>query len=69
MKRLVEEEHVDPSYAGLCCASEFGHLDIVKYFVEEKKCNVECRDPLGQTPLQYATRGGRLTVVKYLIEE
>ena len=69
VKRLVEEEHVDPSYAGLCYASEFGHLDIVKYFLEERKCNVECRDPLGQTPLHYATRGGRLAVVKYLIEE
>ena len=66
---MVEERHVDPSYAGLCYASESGHLYIVKYFVEERKCNVECRDPLGQTPLQYATRGGRLAIVKYLIEE
>ena len=69
VKRLVEEEHVDPSYAGLCYASESGHLDIVKYFVEEIKCNVECMDPLRQKPLQYAARGGGLTVVKYLIEE
>ena len=69
MKRLVEERHVDPSYKGLCYASYFGHLDIVKYFVEERKCNIECKDQLGQTPLHYAAAQGRLAIVKYLIEE
>ena len=69
MKKLVEERHVNPSYEGLCCASESGHLDIVKYFVEERKCNIECKDPLGQTPLHYAAAKGRLATVKYMIEE
>ena len=68
MKRLVEERHVDPCYAGLCCASEFGHLDIVKYFVEERNWNIEFKDPFGQTPLHYAARNGRLAIVKYMIE-
>ena len=69
MKRLVEERHVDPSYKGLCYASQYGQLDIVKYFVEERKCNIECKDPFGQTPLHYAAMWGRLAVVKYMIEE
>ena len=69
MKRLVEERHVDPSYKGLCCASQYGHLDIVKYFVEERQCNVECKDPFGQTPLHFAAVHGRLALVKYMIEE
>ena len=69
VKRLVEEEHVDPSYKGLHHASEYGHLDIVKYFVEERNCNIKCKDPFGQMPLHYAAAGGRLAVVKYMIEE
>ena len=69
VKRLVEEEHVDPSYKGVCCASQSGHLDIVKYFVEERKCNVECKDQFGITPLHYAAAGGRLAIVKYMIKE
>ena len=69
MKRLVEERHVNPSYKGLCYASESGYLDIVKYFVEERKCSIECKDQFGQTPLHYAATWGRLAVVKYMIEE
>ena len=69
MKRLVEERHVDPSCKGLCFASESGHLDIVKYFVEERKCNIEFNDPFGQMPLHYAAAGGKLALVKYMIEE
>ena len=51
------------------CACHFGHLDIVKYFVEERNCNLECRNGDGDHPLHDAVRGGNLNVVKYLIEE
>ena len=51
------------------CACHFGHLDIVKYFVEERNCNLECRNGVGDHPLHDAVWGGNLNIVKYLIEE
>lgn len=45
-------------------ASEFGHLEIVKYLIEnEADVNVQDRD--GWTALIEATNSGRLEVVKY----
>ena len=69
VKRLVEERHVNPFLEDLWCASQYGHLDIVKYFVEERNCNIECKDSFGQIPLHYAAAWGKLAIVKYLIEE
>ena len=51
VKRLVEVENVDPNlctYGGesatpLHLASDYGHLDIVRYLVEERNCDLECR--------------------------
>ena len=51
------------------CACHFGHLDIVKYFVEERNCNLKCKNGDGDHPLHDAVRRGNLNIVKYLIEE
>ena len=81
VKRLVEVEHVDPNIlcvddeiegaraTPLHLASGYGHLDIVRYFVEERNCCVECRDEEENTPLHYAAEGGRFVIVQYLIRE
>lgn len=78
VKRLVEVEHVDPN-SNMCVdeegarttplhlASGYGHLNIVRYFVEERNCDVECRDEEENTPLHYAAEGGRFVIVQYLI--
>ena len=52
VKSLVEVEHVDPhscrneqyNSTPLHLASGRGHLDIVRYLVEERNCDVECRN-------------------------
>ena len=77
VKYLVEVEHVDPhscrdseyDATPLHWASIYGHLDIVRYLVEEQQCDVECRDKYGGTPLHCAALGGRLDIVQYLISE
>ena len=51
------------------CACHCGHLDIVKYFVEERNCNLESRNGCGTNPLHYAVGAGNLNIVKYLMEE
>ena len=77
VKYLMGLWHVDPHLCRdgendntpLHLASNFGHLDIVRYLVEERNCDVVCRNKHGNTPLHYATLGGRLDVVQYLISE
>ena len=41
------------------------NLDIVKYLITEHKCNPQCRDKEGQTPLHYACASGQLEIVQY----
>lgn len=51
----------------LCCACYYGHLSIVKYFVEE--CGYDPTKSLGSAerfPLRSAILGNKLKVVKYL---
>ena len=77
VKRLVEVEHVDPNLCTygdkratpLHLASDYGHLDIVRYLVEERNCDLECRTEYESTPLHYAALEGRLDIVQYLISE
>ena len=46
-----------------------GHLDITKYFIEEKICkpDLKCEDHC--TPLHLAVSHGHVDIVKYLVEE
>ena len=50
-------------------ASRRGFLKIVKYLVEEQRCDVDCRNKYGDTPLHAAALAGKLDVVQYLISE
>ena len=46
-----------------------GHLDLVKYFIEEKICkpDLKCKDH--STPLHLAASLGHVHIVKYLVQE
>ena len=77
VKYLVEMQHVDPHTCRdeqyhntpLHLASLYGHLDIVRYLVEDRNCDVKCRNKYKTTPLHFAAYKSRLDVVKYLIIE
>ena len=65
VKRLIEEDevlHGESEVRGILgctplhSASFYGHLEIVKYLVEEAKVNPESQDEGEYTPLQYASR-------------
>jgi glutamate dehydrogenase len=47
-------------------AASEGHIDVVKFLVEEHNANVNVVDRFGNTPLQDAIRGGQDEIVKYL---
>ena len=49
-------------------AAEHASLDVVKYMVEERGCNVKFPDENRQTMLHHAAYGGQLENVKFLIE-
>ena len=50
-------------------AAFHGHLQILRYYIEEKNCPKGCRNRYRNTPLHRAARQGHLDVVKYLVEE
>jgi len=50
-------------------ASQCGHLDVIKYLIDEQKVYPSCQDKDDNSPLHTAALGGQLEVVKYLIEE
>ena len=73
---LVGEQKVnvnvkdDYGYTALAYALRHGHIDIVKYLLDNGATisgdKVETEEP---TPLSIATRNGHLNLVKYLVEE
>ena len=76
VKHLVEEVHINlqswrnaHGHTPFHWAVYYGHLDTVRYFVEERSCDVMCRDRYGDTPLHVATIGCKLDTVQYLISK
>ena len=70
---LISEFNCDPNSQGwksnripLHVAAQEGHLHIVKYLIEEKRCNPSCQDANKITPLYLASMKGHLDTVKYL---
>ena len=45
-----------------------GHLDVLRYFIEERGCSAACLDQRGRTPLHHAAANRRREVVQYLVE-
>ena len=50
-------------------ACYYGHLDIVKYLVQEQGCDVNSTNINGWHSLIFAVYGGHLDVVDYLLYE
>ena len=49
-------------------ASLNGNLEVVRFFIEDMKCDPNCKGQDGRTPLHHASEGGHLDVVKYLVD-
>ena len=47
----------------------FGHLNILRYLVEEKGVPVDQKDLTEKTPLHYACENDHISIVQYLIEK
>lgn len=50
-------------------AADRGNLEIVKYFIQNLKADIDIKDVDGQTPLHYAASCGHTDVVKYLLDK
>jgi len=45
------------------------YLDIVRYLIQEFKCNPQCTDKEGRNPLHYACASGQIEIVQYFHNE
>ena len=50
-------------------AAKHGWMDDIIDLITKYKCDTNCKDPYGRTPLYYAIANNRLNVAKYLINE
>jgi ankyrin repeat protein len=48
-------------------ASSYGHLDMIKYLINECRMDITTKDDDGWTALHHASTGGYIDVVMYLI--
>ncbi len=58
---------VEQGHFLLYVAAAYGHLNIVRYFIEERKLNVATESINNETPLHLAALNGHLHIVKYLV--
>ena len=75
VKCLMEEAGANPRIRGGCnkitplhYASRYGHLETVKYLLEECKVNTDVGDIHGETPLHCDSSKGHIETVKYFVE-
>ena len=45
-----------------------GQLEIVRFLIEEQKCDPHAKNNLGRTPLHFASQSGNVDLVKYLVD-
>ena len=51
-------------------ACVWGHLNVMKCFINEQNCNdPSCHDFIGRTPLHHACAGGQMNIIRYLVTE
>lgn len=65
----TSDASADAEKATLLAAAEYGHLDVVKDFIEKKGESPIQRTTDGKTPLHLAAEYGHTAVVAYLIEK
>ena len=49
-------------------AALHGHLKVIKFIIEDMKCDPDSKGQFERTPLHHASYNGHLEVVKYLVE-
>lgn len=76
VKKLIKEKQLNPSKKfgkfgrnALHYAARGGHLNVLKYYIEDVGCNAACADRNGDTPLHYAAQFKHLSIVKYLVDK
>ena len=50
-------------------ATRHGWMDIIIDLITKYKCDINCKDSCGRTPLHYAARNNHLEVLRYFINE
>lgn len=65
----MNKKHPYSAYVPLHFAAYYGHLNVVKYLIEETHADINIKDDSGRTPMHLAALNGQLYIVKYLIEK
>ena len=77
MKNALKDAEKDFNYnikdfngnTALHMSSANGHLNIVKYLIEDLKCDINCKNNSNNTPLHWAAINGQKDIVCYLLDK
>jgi ankyrin repeat protein len=65
----VNETNNDTNWTALHFACYYGHVDVVKFLLNDSNANIQMKTSNGCTSLHLAARFGHLNVVQYLIDD
>ncbi len=79
VQTLIKDDKLDPNgmfytegfirpVSPLHISSNAGHLDLVKYLVQEAGANPNGKDGMGHTAILFASRRGHVSVMRWLVE-
>ena len=69
LKKLFQDKWRNTSVSLLHLAAVHGWVEIVIDLITKHKCETNCKDSRGRTPLLYAASNNHLEVVRYFINE
>ena len=77
MKNALKDAEKDFNYnikdfngnTALHMSSANGYLNIVKFLIEDLKCDINCKNNSNNTPLHWAALNGQKDIVCYLLEK
>lgn len=67
IRQIITKQELENFNFLLFQAAENGHLDVVKYIIENFDIDLSSQDSYGNTALMLATQHGKLDVVKHLV--
>jgi ankyrin repeat protein len=65
----MDKSNLNWENSRLYVLANIGDVNLFEYWIKNKKLNIDARDEDGDTTLHYATRGGHVDLVIFLLKK